>query len=435
MASKNVIVELSRKQLYDEIWEISVAGVARKYNLHYAELIKACRDSSIPFPSSGYWTKRKLGKDVSSEAAILEGDPSKLLRLATNDSMLRITKKEKREGDDTVDDITEPVHREPKYNTCGMLVFLDEEEKNRVVQVACSLETNNNVRLHKALIQYKKQIAGYNEQLKAAKSQKYYNPRYHKPANEPVFFKEVSEKGAKRFMIMLDSLFKAIETLGGTINEDFSMNIRNEVVQIRIAEGKDQMHHQITEEEAQELAEYQEKLKRYSWASKPQIRKYDYVYNGRIRIVFEDRSYIRDSEKALLEDRLDDILISLYEQSEKNRIERERWEAEQRRREEEARKQEEIRKRKEAEIDRTKALANKAEDYRIALEIRAYIDGMVKSANPEATPEWIAWAKRKADWYDPIVAREDEYLGKRNHEKKKEDKDLDKMQVRRGWFW
>ena len=109
MASKNVIVELSRKQLYDEIWEISVAGVARKYNLHYAELIKACRDSSIPFPSSGYWTKRKLGKDVSSEAAILEGDPSKLLRLATNDSMLRITKKEKREGDDTVDDSFIPI--------------------------------------------------------------------------------------------------------------------------------------------------------------------------------------------------------------------------------------------------------------------------------------------------------------------------------------
>ena len=140
-------------------------------------------------------------------------------------------------------------------------------------------------------------------------------------------------------------------------------------------------------------------------------------------------------EKEKLENRLGDILISLYEKSEENRIDRERREEEQRIREEEARKQEELRKRKETEIEHTKSLVNKAEDYRIALEIRAYIDGMVKNVNSEATSEWIEWARQKADWFDPTIAREDEYLGKRNHEKDKEDKELDKMLVRRSWFW
>ena len=28
-------ITLSRQQLYDEIWQVSVAGVARKYNLNY----------------------------------------------------------------------------------------------------------------------------------------------------------------------------------------------------------------------------------------------------------------------------------------------------------------------------------------------------------------------------------------------------------------
>ncbi|GIQ70066.1 hypothetical protein XYCOK13_28900 [Xylanibacillus composti] len=35
--------------------------------------------------------------------------------------------------------------------------------------------------------------------------------------------------------------------------------------------------------------------------------------------------------------------------------------------------------------------------------------------------EWIDWAKKKADWYDPIIAREDEIL-KREHEKGKDIK-------------
>ena len=31
------------------------------------------------------------------------------------------------------------------------------------------------------------------------------------------------------------------------------------------------------------------------------------------------------------------------------------------------------------------------------------------------TLDWIAWAKAKADWYDPTVAAADPLFGKRNH--------------------
>jgi hypothetical protein len=43
--------------------------------------------------------------------------------------------------------------------------------------------------------------------------------------------------------------------------------------------------------------------------------------------------------------------------------------------------------------------------------------------------------EEKADWYDPTIAREDEYLGKRDHGKNKDEKDLDKNQVQRNWYW
>ena len=58
-------IEMTRKRLYDEIWEISVAGVAKKYNLPYAHLMKQIKEAGIPIPPSGYWTKLNFNKPVT----------------------------------------------------------------------------------------------------------------------------------------------------------------------------------------------------------------------------------------------------------------------------------------------------------------------------------------------------------------------------------
>lgn len=50
MENEKGIVKLTRKQLYDEIWALSVAGVARKYNLNYGKLIATCKVENISFP-------------------------------------------------------------------------------------------------------------------------------------------------------------------------------------------------------------------------------------------------------------------------------------------------------------------------------------------------------------------------------------------------
>ena len=60
--------KLSRTQLYNEIWEISVSRVAKKYNVPYAEMIKLCRETEIPYPPSGYWTKLNYGKARNKNA-------------------------------------------------------------------------------------------------------------------------------------------------------------------------------------------------------------------------------------------------------------------------------------------------------------------------------------------------------------------------------
>lgn len=195
MENEKGIVKLTRKQLYDEIWALSVAGVARKYNLNYGKLIATCKVENIPFPSSGYWTKKNMGKDVSNEIAEFSGLEDTEISLITKDAVVKRIRKAK-------------------------------------------------------------------------------------------------------------------------------------------AEVVEKVHTDVTE----------------------------------IRLV--------------------------------------------------------------------KELVNKAEDYRIAKEIREYIQAMIDSGNEDITPEWIEWALKKADWYDPSIATEDEYLGKRQHEKSAEEKEKSLQDsIRKSWYW
>ena len=449
MENEKGIVKLTRKQLYDEIWALSVAGVARKYNLNYGKLIATCKVENISFPSSGYWTKKNMGKDVLNEIVEFSGLEDTEISLITKDAVVKRIRKAKAEVVEKVhtdvteelDVVTEEDLPQKKTDNIpewpdGILDYLDETERNKVLEYACNLQISQSTRLHKMLVQYKKDIADYKSKLKEVQSRPYYNSRHNKPENEPEFFKEMSDECMSRAIAILDTVFKTIESLGGSINSDLSVKIRGDIVRFCMVESQDQVKHEMTKQEAQALVKYNDDIKNHRWASKPQIRKYDKVYNGKLRIVFGERSYIRDNDSEKLEDRLGDILVTLYEKAEENRIVREAREEAERKRVEEARRREENRQRKEQEIRLVKELVNKAEDYRIAKEIREYIQAMIDSGNEDITPEWIEWALKKADWYDPSIATEDEYLGKRQHEKSAEEKEKSLQDsIRKSWYW
>lgn len=60
-------LKFERKKLYDEIWDISLTGVSKKYGLNYTKLVQACKENNIPYPSSAYWAKKNMGLDFSTE--------------------------------------------------------------------------------------------------------------------------------------------------------------------------------------------------------------------------------------------------------------------------------------------------------------------------------------------------------------------------------
>ncbi len=222
--------------------------------------------------------------------------------------------------------------------------------------------------------------------------------------------------------------------LDGSVNDGLSLMIRNERVTLKIFDAQDEVKHELTRQEAQELVVYEDKKRHNKWISKPNIRKYDYIFNGKLRISILKNEYFRDSEKEKVESRLSDMLIELYEESEVARKKREADEEAQRKRDEEKRLRDEREIRYSEEVDKTIALTSIAQDYDMACKIRAYIDALelTTDLSEEKTTEWIDLAKRKADWFDPIIGREDELLGKREHEKSEGEKALRKS---RNYWW
>ncbi|MDF2943914.1 MAG: hypothetical protein K0S01_2772 [Herbinix sp.] len=433
-------ITLSRNQLYDEVWKISVQGVAKKYNLHYQQLLNSCKEANIPIPPSGYWTRLKCGKDVSQEVTELPQSDIENVTLYLYGLKPEKNKKEKTKPSEAEEievrgcdeginsgkndfvlqeDVIISVVEDSPF-----LLFLEEDERKKVLNMVSSIKIRDGKKLHPKVIQYRDSIDNWNKQQMELKKNPYYRPRYNNNnTQQPIFMNEVAPSTLTRIYKILDAMFTAVEALGGKINSDLSMMIHKDTVRVRFAEAQDKLSHELSKQEARELVEYNDKVKQNKWASKPNIRKYDYVYNGRLRIVFSDQKYIRDNESEKIEDKLGDILIKLYEISEDERIERERREEIQRQQREEERKKEERRKLKNQEIQMTRALVNQAQDYKISCEIRQYITAVEeKSDGSEEVYKWIEWAKQKANWYDPTLNYEDDILGKRDHSKEKDEK-------------
>lgn len=403
----NLSIKFERSKLYDEIWEISLTGVSKKYGLNYTKLVQTCKENNIPYPSPAYWTKKNMGLDFSNDIIELPKSEVKEVEIPLKVSGALI--------DSKISD------KDKFISEFNFLSFLSDEEKKKVAKVIYELNIDNVKRNHKVINEYKNKKK---EERREERKANYFNPYYNiHDYTEKGYFSNVSKFEKERCMKILSCIYYAVEELEGTINNDFSLRIRGEHVEIEVEELKDQVKHELTKEEAKQLLEYEDRKKTFSYASKPNIRKYDYVYNGKLKITCGNRKYIRETDKIKLKDKLGDIIIKLYEQSEEVKLDRLAREERERLYQEEEERKEKIRNIKKSEAQKVKKLINLAEDYRIACDIRNYINAISnqKSLSDEMN-DWIKWANKKADWFDPIIDRKDEILGEREHEETLENK-------------
>ncbi len=312
-----------------------------------------------------------------------------------------------------------------KLSNYESLSFLSENELNQLLETASGLHVTPELENPHRILQ-KHQVA-FKKWTKRHPRDKYadwnHDKYRRKPEEEPPLWNSVTLDTLPRVYMFLDPLFRAIEKLGGKINPDLSMKIRNELVVLQITEGRDIVPHIITVDEQQRLEEYKKEKKKYSYLKEPSFRKYDYIPNGKLKIRTHRKTFIRDTDSARVEDRIGDALIALYIQSEDVRIEREKKEEAKRIEEEENKQKALLRLKHNEEVEKLKALNNKVDDFETASRIRAFIAFVESNTDPDQeTLEWIAWAKAKADWYDPAVAAKDPIFGVRDHGADPKDK-------------
>lgn len=403
ISKEKLINTYDRETLYQEIWAEPIIKIAQKYGVSDVAIHKVCKALDIPKPPAGYWRQIETGKKVGQI-------PLPPTTGATQKTGFR-----------THGCVFEEVTEKP------ILDFLPEKEQDRIIETAQNmLRDFSDRKLHPLLKQNKTNIANWKlnhpRDINASRKRDTYSSR---PEGEPPLYYDISDESLPRVHSILNILFLAVEHLGGSVNRDLTLKIRGETVPYFVFESETKVPHVHTKKELQELEKYEKDKLRSRWAYKPNIRKYDYIFNGKLRFSAFKDNYYSDNGSVLVENQLGNILIDLYEKSEIIRIEREAKETAKRKAEQEEIKRREFEKKKNQEIGKTLSLCNEAEDYITACNIRTYANAMAEKPNiTEKEQEWIEWALKKADWFDPIIAREDELLGVREHSKNSENKSL-----------
>lgn len=387
-----------RNTLYQEVWKYPVTELTKKYKVSDVSIHKVCKSLDIPTPPPGYWAKVRAGKPVTI-APLPKSDKS-----------------DKKEGARTGVEYTPPDNEEK-------LAFMPDKEKAAILAVTSQIRLpDDNSRMHSKIISHRKAISEWQKKRNEQIAKGWGMRNQDKP---PFLADTIADVTLPRVFRIIDALIKSLEPLECSLTDNLDFLINGETVSLRISESKDQMNHVITKEENLQLLKYEDERRRHSWASKPQIRKYDYPYSGRISVTVYHGKTFRDCKSYVVEDKLGEIILEMYEASDVLCKEREAREEAARKREEEAKIREERRERYNTEVQHTKELINAAEDYETARKIRAYIAAMESSGSLDGNGyELVEWAKKKADWFDPLVSREDEYFGKREHEKDADAKTL-----------
>lgn len=389
-----------RATLYQEVWECPVTEVAKKYGVSDVAIHKVCKSLNVPTPPLGYWAKLRAGKPVKKKPLPEYQGPVQKTGGRPN-----------------------PVHYAPKPEPAQRLAFLEEEDRAVILAVAAQIQlSGENARMHPKLIAHRKKLAEWGKQERQKDRQNV--GRYRSKTDVPYLYDSIATESIPRVCRMLDTMIRALEPLGASMTDSLAFVIRGETIPITFQESQDQIPHVVTREENMSLLVYRDAQKRGTYASKPNIRKYDHVYNGKLSLNVYRAHGFRDCTSYRLEDRLGDVIIDLYEASEVLIQERLAREEAERRRKEEERLREERRERYNKEVARTAALRREAEDYDIACKIRAYIAAIEAGASTdEDVIQWLSWAKQKADWYDPTIKEEDPFFGVREHSKSSERKE------------
>lgn len=361
-----------RKKLYEEVWNEPMITVSKRYGISGRGLAKVCRRLGIPTPGNGYWTKVKAGIAVERKSL-----PEIDNQCELKQSELQLDK----------------------------LNFLPQDKIELIRSVCLKTVVPNQLLNPHKLVENTKKFYETKD-----KSRDY--PR------DQVLHISVSTPLLHRSLLFMDTLLKTIEALGYKImnsSKDTKLFIGQEEIKILLVEKYHNVPHEMTAKE---------KSNKSLYGIVP--RDFDQVPTKKLTFVIDEyhvkRKTWSDGTRKQLEAQIIDIIITLIVSSEDLRIVREKFrERDKKWKEEWDRRtlQGELQKK---ELKMIEELCEQANDYNQAISIIKYIEALEKAlefstdeAQKKEMVKYIAWARNKADWINPIIAYDDPILGKKHN--------------------
>lgn len=177
-------VTFQREKLYEEIWEYSLSKVAKKYDVPYAKLKEACKDANIPLPSNTYWGNLHMDRPAPKEPLHESSNATVtvVFSVKTTSIVSSVSQAQLRENDKKL----------PVSLPDGILGFLSEEDRLRVIKTAMQLQVDTGKRkLHPVLIQHKADSSAWAKSHPRDPYAPWKRDAYRRiPDGEPLFMKQ-----------------------------------------------------------------------------------------------------------------------------------------------------------------------------------------------------------------------------------------------------
>lgn len=164
---------ISRKQLYDQVWQEPMCRLAQRYGISDVGLAKICRKHDIPIPARGYWAKKQAGHNPPQIAL---PNPSKELSIELPDA------------------------RDNTFLPPGIdAAIAAERAKDAPVVVADNLRGSHTL------------VSAANQELQSAKTDEY---GLIVPPENVALDIHVAKASIRRALLVMDAILKALEQRG-----------------------------------------------------------------------------------------------------------------------------------------------------------------------------------------------------------------------------
>lgn len=367
-------ITLNRKQLYQKVWSVPIKEICQEYDIDENGLETICRRLNVPVPETSHWKRIATGKKTNT-----------------------LPLPEKAKGVDS------------------LVLYKRDDARLQQEQVESIKAILRQIDPSRHLTDYAFDKLVFSTREGIVKDHWQDRDKYYEKSQ--LLAVHVSGEVLSRALRIMDMLMKVLRFKGHDLvverHQTFVV-IDGEKLQISIGE----------------------KTKRVEYLDEQNRPATDHHPSGALYLRKEGSSYDakewREGPRlGALEDRLVSIIDDLVEMAQQQKQDREEAI---RRREEQAENERIKRERKEKqtkELARFRALLFNAHQYSLATQLRDYINALetkaiATNALTDEKKEWIAWARQRADWYDPTMpTMGDDLLN---------DVDVENLRTRDGYY-